>query len=232
MLSLRNIAKSYRHRSILRDVSIDFQPDRITALVGENGVGKTTLLKIAVGLERQDRGEVHFNDQSMTKWPVHKRIKAGLGYMSQESSAITDLTVEDNLYLIPRVMEKQEKDEAWREDLLNRFNLNHIRKSKVKTLSGGELRKLEFCLCMALKPGLILLDEPFAGLDPKTIKIVTRMIYDMHSLNVGFLIVDHRIEELKSLAEYYILLNQQRIDFEGSKKQFFKDALVKKEFLG
>ena len=141
MLSLRNIAKSYRHRSILRDVSIDFQPDRITALVGENGVGKTTLLKIAVGLERQDRGEVHFNDQSMTKWPVHKRIKAGLGYMSQESSAITDLTVEDNLYLIPRVMEKQEKDEAWREDLLNRFNLNHIRKSKVKTLSGGELKE-------------------------------------------------------------------------------------------
>ena len=121
---------------------------------------------------------------------------------------------------MPNRVKQSDDDESYRENLLSRFNLDHIRKNKVKTLSGGELKKLEFCLCMALKPKLILLDEPFSGLDPKTTKLVLSMVKEMREEGIGFVIVDHRIEELKGLAEQYALLNENKIVFKGDKRSF------------
>jgi lipopolysaccharide export system ATP-binding protein len=232
MLELNNISKTFSQRKILDNISIKIKTNTITGLVGSNGVGKTTLFNIILGLVKPDKYEknqIILNNQDISKLPTYKRIRAGLGYMSQTSSAITDLTIEDNIYLIPK---RHEDDFENRENLLNQFSLEHIRKQKCKTLSGGELRKLEFCLCMATRPKLILLDEPFEGLDPKTTKIVLSTIIELHKENMGFIIVDHRIEELQRVAEEYILLNNRAVVFQGESTNFYIDELVNEIFLG
>lgn len=229
MIALKNIAKKFKRRWILENINITFPENKITALVGANGVGKTTLLKIILGLERPNSGQVFLYEEDISKLPIRKRVKKGISYMSQQSTAITDLTVETNVYLIPKL---QEDDEEYREGLLTEFNLQHVRHQKCKTLSGGELQKLEFCLCMATRPKVILLDEPFAGLDPKTTKLVIKIIKDQYEKGVSMIVVDHRVEELKQIAEEYVLLNDKSISFQGSKEEFYENELVGDVFLG
>jgi len=255
MLQVKELFKKYKNKNILNDVSIKFSKGKVTALVGPNGVGKTTLLKILMGLESQTSGEIFFNEENITKLSTHKRVKKGISYMSQFSSAITDLTVEDNLYLIPpqgnmviesddpTIIKKTRKRELlaieteYREYLLKEFDLQSVRNSRCKNLSGGELKKLEFCLCMATRPKVILLDEPFAGLDPKSIKLIIKMILQLQSLQessnkLTLIIVDHRIDQIKELASEYILLYEKEVKFSGNKEEFFFDKLVKEYFLG
>jgi lipopolysaccharide export system ATP-binding protein len=229
MLQIKNISKKYSRKAILENISINFPANKTTALVGANGAGKTTLLKIILGLVEQEKGEIYFNDENISTWKIHKRIRLGLGYMSQESSAIGDLTVEDNIYLVPKM---NGSDEEYRENLLEEFSLKELRHRKCHTLSVGELKKLEFCLCLTLRPRLVLLDEPFASLDPKTVSLVMGMITDMRGKDISLIIVDHRVEELRKIAEEYILLDNAGIAFQGSREDFFQSEVVRDRFLG
>jgi lipopolysaccharide export system ATP-binding protein len=229
MLKIQNISKRYSTKIILDNISVNFTQGKTTALVGANGAGKTTMLKIILGMIEPEGGEIFFQDQNISGWQIHKRIRLGLGYMSQDSSAIQDLTVEDNIYLVPKM---NAADEKYREKLLNEFSLQDLRHRKCKTLSVGELKKLEFCLCLTLRPKIILLDEPFASLDPKTIKLVLDMITDLKKQEISLVIVDHRIEELKRIVEDYILLDDKKIIFQGRSDIFFQDELVRARFLG
>ena len=173
MLFLKNVSKHYKARLILDKLKLTFPARTISALVGTNGAGKSTLLKIACGLVKAEEGQVKLKDLDLSSLPIHKRIGAGLGYLSQSNTLIQDLSVEDNIYLVPK---KQEKEEEFREELLCEFGLDKLRKQKCKTLSGGEARKLEFCRTMATRPACVLLDEPFSGLDPKSCLTVLEMI--------------------------------------------------------
>ena len=219
MLEIRNIKKQFQKKKILNEVSIDFDPSKITALVGSNGAGKSTLLKVIIGLEKPNSGNIIWNKKDINSLTTHKRVEEGLGYMSQDSTAISDMSIENNLYLVPLNKKyKKKTEEDYRENLLNEFGLSAIRHQKCNTLSGGELQKLEFCLSMATRPKLILLDEPFAGLDPKTVKFIIDLIKKLSSKNIGFIITEHRIEELKNIASHFILLHEQEVLFSGISK--------------
>ena len=229
MLLLKNITKHYKKRLILDKLSLAFPARTISALVGANGAGKSTLLKIACGLVKAEQGQVKLEDLDLSSLPVHKRISFGLGYLSQSNSLIQDLSVEDNIYLVP---EKGEKEEEFRENLLYEFGLDKLRKQKCKTLSGGEARKLEFCRTMASRPACVLLDEPFSGLDPKSCLVLLGMIAKQHKKGIAFVIADHRITELKKIAQNYSLLHESQIAFTGSAEEFFKSTLVQDCFWG
>ncbi len=199
-------------------------------MVGANGAGKTTLLKMICGLIVAEKGSISLRQRKITELSISERIKSGLGYLSQSSSLIQSLSVEDNLYLIPAL---QKDDLFYREALLHQFNLDgDIRYQRVDTLSGGEARKLEFCCCMATRPIYILLDEPFSGLDPKTTQLIVKMNQSQHQKGVSFIISDHRIEELKKIASYYALLHNGKVAYSGEAQGFFTSQEVRTLFLG
>ncbi len=229
MLLIKGIAKRYKHKSILDQLHFNFPAQSISALVGANGVGKSTLVKIICGLVKQDNGEVIFQNQDITKLSIANRIQAGLGYLSQTNTLIQDLSVEDNLYLIPQI---DQSDVSYRDGLLADFGLTKIRHQKCRTLSGGEARKLEFCRCMATRPTCVLLDEPFSGLDPKTTNLVLQILKSQNKKGISFIIADHRINELRKVASHYILLHDTQAAFTGSPDEFFSSLTVKTNFLG
>ncbi len=229
MLTIKDISKKYKNRSILEQINIRFPANSICALVGSNGVGKSTLLKIICGLLRQDNGTIEFRNQNISNLSISARLKLGLGYLSQENTLIQDLSVEDNIYVLPR---KRDDDESLREELILEFALAKLRKQKCKRLSGGEARKVEFCRCMASRPLYVLLDEPFSGLDPKTTHAVLEMIKRQHKKGMSFVITDHRMEEIKSVAHKYFFLHNSKIAFTGDSKTFFHHPLVREHFLG
>ncbi len=229
MITLKNISKRYKSNLVLNNVNLTSPADTISAIVGSNGAGKSTLLKIICGLVKPEYGQVRLQDRDISHLPAWQRIRSGLGYLSQASSLIQDLSVEDNIYLVPQ---KDTNDSEFRGSLLDQFGLNKLRKQKCKTLSGGEGRKVEFCRCMAAKPFCVLLDEPFSGLDPKTTAAIIQMIKDQHEKGIRFIIADHRIEELKKIAQHYVLLHKHKIAFNGEGQKFFSDTDVKRYFLG
>ncbi len=229
MITLTNISKRYKSNLVLNNINLIFPTDTISALVGSNGAGKSTLLKIVCGLIKPAHGQVKLQDRDLSSLPAWRRIRYGLGYLSQTNTLIQDLSVEDNIYIVPGEGTNNRK---FQDDLLDQFGLNKLRKQKCKTLSGGEGRKVEFCRCMAAKPFCVLLDEPFSGLDPKTTATIIQMIKDQHEKGIRFIIADHRIEELKKIAQHYVLLHKHKIAFNGEGQKFFSDADVKRYFLG
>ena len=234
MLKAANLAKSYKGREVVRDVSISIEQGEIVGLLGPNGAGKTTCFYIIVGLIKADSGEVQLGDQVLTSLPIHKRASFGLSYLPQDSSIVRTLTVENNILAILETrrdlssVEKQRKLES----LLEEFNIEHIRNNKGMSLSGGERRRTEIARTLATDPKFILLDEPFAGVDPISVSDIKQIIQHLKSRGIGILLTDHNVRETLDICEKAYIVSEGRIIAEGDTEAILNNDKVREVYLG
>lgn len=232
-LESRNLEKSYKGRKVVGGVSIHIDRGEIVGLLGPNGAGKTTTFYMIVGLVRPDSGEIIFQGTDITKYPVYKRAQSGLGYLAQEPSIFRRLTVEENIVAIletlriPRA-ERKKKLTA----LLEEFNLTKVARQKAYTLSGGERRKLEIARALVQNPAVLMLDEPFAGVDPLAVLDIQQVVRTLQSNGYGILITDHNVRETLSVVDRAYLLYEGRVLCEGSSETLINDPEVRKRYLG
>lgn len=232
-LESRNLEKSYKKRKVVDGVSIHINRGEIVGLLGPNGAGKTTTFYMIVGLVRPDSGAIVFNGTDITKYPVYKRAQAGLGYLAQEPSVFRRLTVEENILAI---LETLRISRAARKErlaqLLAEFNLEKVAKQRAYTLSGGERRKLEIARALVQNPSILMLDEPFAGVDPLAVSDIQQVIRDLQSGGYGILITDHNVRETLSVVDRAYLLYEGRVLCEGTSERLINDPEVRKRYLG
>ena len=228
-----NISKSYRGIQVVKGVSVSLKKGEIVGLLGPNGAGKTTTFDIIVGLISPDAGEVFHNEKKITALPMYKRSKMGIGYLPQEVSVFRKLSVEDNIKAILE-MSKFSKEEQNNklEDLIDEFGLNHVRKNLGRNLSGGEKRRTEIARCLANNPDFILLDEPFAGVDPIAVEDIQRIVLQLKKKNIGILITDHNVQETLSIVDRAYLLFEGKILKDGTAEDLSIDEQVRKVYLG
>ena len=234
ILEVKNIHKTYARREVVNDVSFSVRGGEIVGLLGPNGAGKTTCFYIACGLVRPNKGEVFLNQKSIGHLPMHKRANLGLGYLPQEPSIFRKLNVEDNIMAILELKKtlpaKSRKNRL--EELLKEFNIEHIRHIKGITLSGGERRRVEIARALAMEPKFILLDEPFAGIDPISVVDIQDIIYQLRDKGVGVLITDHNYREMLDTCDHSYVLNTGEIIASGNKETILANTEVKKVYLG
>ena len=228
-----NISKSYKGIEVVKGVSVILKKGEIVGLLGPNGAGKTTTFDMIVGLISPDSGDVFHNNQKITALPMYKRSKMGIGYLPQEVSVFRKLSVEDNIKAILE-MSKFSKEEQKNklEDLINEFGLNHVRKNLGRNLSGGEKRRTEIARCLANNPDFILLDEPFAGVDPIAVEDIQRIVLQLKKKNIGILITDHNVQETLSIVDRAYLLFEGKILKDGTAEELSIDDQVRKVYLG
>ena len=228
-----NISKSYKGIEVVKGVSVILKKGEIVGLLGPNGAGKTTTFDMIVGLISPDSGDVFHNNQKITALPMYKRSKMGIGYLPQEISVFRKLSVEDNIKAILE-MSKFSKEEQKNklEDLINEFGLNHVRKNLGRNLSGGEKRRTEIARCLANNPDFILLDEPFAGVDPIAVEDIQRIVLQLKKKNIGILITDHNVQETLSIVDRAYLLFEGKILKDGTAEELSLDDQVRKVYLG
>ena len=228
-----NISKSYKGIEVVKGVSVILKKGEIVGLLGPNGAGKTTTFDMIVGLISPDSGDVFHNNQKITALPMYKRSKMGIGYLPQEVSVFRKLSVEDNIKAILE-MSKFSKEEQKNklEDLINEFGLNHVRKNLGRNLSGGEKRRTEIARCLANNPDFILLDEPFAGVDPIAVEDIQRIVLQLKKKNIGILITDHNVQETLSIVDRAYLLFEGKILKDGTAEDLSLDDQVRKVYLG
>ena len=228
-----NISKSYKGIEVVKGVSVILKKGEIVGLLGPNGAGKTTTFDMIVGLISPDSGDVFHNNQKITALPMYKRSKMGIGYLPQEVSVFRKLSVEDNIKAILE-MSKFSKEEQKNklEDLINEFGLNHVRKNLGRNLSGGEKRRTEIARCLANNPDFILLDEPFAGVDPIAVEDIQRIVLKLKKKNIGILITDHNVQETLSIVDRAYLLFEGKILKDGTAEELSVDDQVRKVYLG
>ncbi|MBP6976859.1 MAG: LPS export ABC transporter ATP-binding protein [Bacteroidales bacterium] len=233
LLHTKNLVKKYKNRIVVNDVSIEVQQGEIVGLLGPNGAGKTTSFYIIVGLIKPFSGTVFLDDLEITHEPMYKRAKLGIGYLSQEASVFRQLTVEDNLRAVLEFtkLSKQEQ-KAKRESLIEEFGLQHVRNSKGITLSGGERRRTEIARALAVDPKFILLDEPFAGVDPIAVEDIQYIVSKLKDKNIGVLITDHNVHETLSITDRSYLLFEGAILKSGTSEELAHDEHVRKVYLG
>lgn len=228
-----NLVKTYKSRTVVNKVSINLQQGEIVGLLGPNGAGKTTTFYMVVGLIKPDEGNVFLNDLNITKLPMYKRAQMGIGYLPQEASVFRKLSVEDN---IMSVLEMTKKSQAQRkeklEELLNEFHLHHVRKNNGDSLSGGERRRTEIARALAVDPKFILLDEPFAGVDPIAVEDIQSVVAKLKYKNIGILITDHNVNETLSICDRAYLLIDGKIFKHGTAEELAEDDQVKRLYLG
>jgi len=232
-LHTENLVKKYRHRTVVDHVSIEVEQGEIVGLLGPNGAGKTTSFYMIVGLIRPREGRIFLDDEEITTLPVYKRARKGIGYLAQEASVFRNLSVEDNLKAVLEMSgftKQEQKDRV--ESLLNEFGLQKIRKNKGIQLSGGERRRTEIARALALKPKFILLDEPFAGVDPIAVEDIQSIVSHLRNKNIGILITDHNVHETLSITDRAYLLFEGRILKSGTASQLAEDEHVRKVYLG
>ena len=225
--------KTYGSRTVVNDVSFDVSQGEIVGLLGPNGAGKTTSFYQVVGLVKSDKGEVFLNDINITKLPMYKRAKLGIGYLPQEASVFRKLSVEDNIMAVlemTRLSKKEQKEKL--ESLLNVFRLDHVRKHNGDTLSGGERRRTEIARALAVDPKFILLDEPFAGVDPIAVEDIQEIIARLKYKNIGILITDHNVNETLSICDRAYLLIDGKIFKHGTAEELASDEQVRGLYLG
>ena len=232
-LRSEHLHKTYRRRAVVNDVSFSVKQGEIVGLLGPNGAGKTTSFYMVVGLVRPDQGRVFLDDRDITRLPMYKRAQLGVGYLPQEASVFRKLSVEDN---IRAVLETTAKSRAERdrkvEELLEEFSLTHVRKNLGIVLSGGERRRTEIARALATEPKFILLDEPFAGVDPIAVEDIQSIVAQLKTKNIGILITDHNVQETLSITDHAYLLFEGKILKHGTPEELAADDMVRRVYLG
>lgn len=233
-LQARNLAKSYNGREVVKDVSITVESGQIVGLLGPNGAGKTTCFYMIVNLVQADRGKVLIDDEDISRLPMHGRAKKGIGYLPQEASIFRKLTVADNIMAIletRRDLNRAQRHEKL-EELLNEFHIQHIRDSLGMALSGGERRRVEIARALAAEPSFILLDEPFAGVDPISVSDIMDIIRQLKARGIGVLITDHNVRETLAICEKAFIVGGGHIIAEGTPEDVLASEQVRKVYLG
>lgn len=231
-LLARDLVKSYKGRTVVRGVTIHVDKGEVVGLLGPNGAGKTTSFYMILGLVRPDRGEIVFRGEDITRKPVYKRARAGLGYLAQEPSIFRKLTVEQNIAAILETTDLSREARVKRlDELLERFDLAKVRKQYAYTLSGGERRKLEIARALVQNPAILMLDEPFAGVDPVAVEGIRSIVRDLKADGYGILITDHNVRETLSIVDRGYILIDGTVIKEGSVDDIVSDPVVRKEYL-
>ena len=233
ILRIDNITKSYGKKMVLRGISMEIKQGEVVGLMGPNGSGKTTSFYIIVGLIGADSGNIFLNQIEITRLPIYQRAKLGIGYLPQESSIFRGMTVEQNIMCTLEISEsKPEKRREKLEDLLNEFSITHIRKSHAMSLSGGERRRVEIARSIACDPTFILLDEPFAGVDPIAVKEIRGMVAHLKDRGIGVLITDHNVRETFSIVDRGYIVYDGEILASGDKAHLMEHEEVRRVYLG
>ena len=232
-ITAKNIVKSYRNRRVVDTISLDVNQGEIVGLLGPNGAGKTTSFYMIVGLVKPDQGYVYLNNQDITDQPMYRRAQIGIGYLAQEASVFRKLSVEDNILAVLEMTDLSKSEQNVKlESLLDEFGLQHIRKNQGDLLSGGERRRTEIARCLATDPKFILLDEPFAGVDPIAVEDIQQIVSKLKDKNIGILITDHNVHETLSITDRAYLLYEGKILKSGTADELAADEQVRKVYLG
>ncbi len=233
VLKAKNLHKIYGKREVVKGVSIEVKQGEVVGLLGPNGAGKTTTFYMITGMIRPNKGDVFLNKTNITTFPMYKRASKGVGYLAQEASVFTKLSVEDNLKLVLQMTnESRVKQKERLEQLLEEFSITHIRKSKAMTLSGGERRRTEIARSLVMNPNFILLDEPFAGIDPIAVEDIQGIIKRLKEKNIGVLITDHNVRETLTITDRAYLLYEGAILKSGTAKELTQDEETRRLYLG
>ncbi len=233
ILRSENLVKRYKKRTVVNNVSIEVHQGECVGLLGPNGAGKTTTFYMTVGLIKPDEGEVYLNEEKITDLPMYKRAQKGLGYLAQEASIFRTLSVEDNIKSVLEMTSLNKADQNERlETLMEEFGLNRVRKSMGNVLSGGERRRTEIARALAVNPKFILLDEPFAGIDPIAVEDIQQIVAKLKHKNIGILITDHNVHETLSIVDRAYLLFEGKILKGGTAQELADDEMVRKVYLG
>lgn len=233
VLRTSNLIKTYGQRTVVDHVSIDVTQGEIVGLLGPNGAGKTTTFYMTVGLVKPDEGQIFINGLNITKFPVYKRAQNGIGYLAQEASVFRKLSVQDNILSVLQMTKltvEQQKDKL--EELIAEFNLEKVRNNLGDRLSGGERRRTEIARCLAISPKFIMLDEPFAGVDPIAVEDIQKVVFKLKDKNIGILITDHNALETLSITDRAYLLYEGRILFQGTSAELAENPVVREKYLG
>jgi lipopolysaccharide export system ATP-binding protein len=233
VLRTENLVKRYGKRTVADHVSIDVKQGEIVGLLGPNGAGKTTTFYMTVGLVTPNEGKIFLNDQEITKYPVYKRAQSGIGYLAQEASVFRKLTVEENIKAVLEMTKFSKAEQKKKlEMLIEEFHLHHVRSNKGDQLSGGERRRTEIARCLAIEPKFIMLDEPFAGVDPIAVQDIQDIVWHLKEKNIGILITDHNVDETLSITDRAYLLFEGKILFQGSAEELAANPTVREKYLG
>ena len=233
MLTLENISKSIKTKKIVDGISFDIKPGTINGLLGPNGAGKTTTFYLIAGLVKCDEGKIIFDSEDITSLPMHKRSKIGIKYLPQEPSIFQNLSVYENLYGLAEIsLQTKQEIASFMDQSIEEFNLTEILNLKGRQLSGGQRRKVEIARTLAAQPKVILLDEPFAGIDPIAIEEIKQVLISLTKKNIAILITDHNVREALEICNKAIVINNGGIIAMGSKDELIKNELVKKVYLG
>lgn len=233
ILKTENLVKKYGPRLVNNNVSYQVEQGEIVGLLGPNGAGKTTSFYMAVGLVKPNSGKVYLDDKDITSLPMYKRARLGLGYLAQEASVFRTLTVEENIRAVLEMTDlPRSKQKEKVEELLEEFHLQHVRKSKGMVLSGGERRRTEIARALAVDPKFILLDEPFAGVDPIAVEDIQSIVAKLKHKNIGILITDHNVNETLSITDRAYLLFEGKILKQGTAEELAEDEVVRRVYLG
>ena len=232
VLRTEGLVKRYGKRTVVNDVSINVKQGEIVGLLGPNGAGKTTSFYMTTGLIVPNAGHIYLDDQDITDYPVYKRARAGIGYLPQEASVFRKLSVEDNILSVLEMTGKPRKYQMEKlESLIREFRLTKVRKNLGDQLSGGERRRTEIARCLAIDPKFIMLDEPFAGVDPIAVEDIQHIVWQLKYRNIGILITDHNVQETLSITDRAYLLFEGRILFQGTPEQLAENKIVREKYL-
>ncbi|WP_430895502.1 MULTISPECIES: LPS export ABC transporter ATP-binding protein [unclassified Paraflavitalea] len=228
-----NLVKVYGKRTVVNNVSVNVKQGEIVGLLGPNGAGKTTTFYMVVGLIKPEEGAVHLDQEEITKMPMYKRAQLGIGYLPQEASVFRKMSVEDNIKAVLEMTKLSKKEQADKlEELLDEFRLHHVRKNQGDSLSGGERRRTEIARALAVSPKFILLDEPFAGVDPIAVEDIQSVVARLKYKNIGILITDHNVNETLSICDRAYLLIEGKIFKHGTAEELAEDEQVRRLYLG
>lgn len=233
VLRTKDLVKKYKARTVVNQVSIEVKQGEIVGLLGPNGAGKTTTFYMTVGLVMPNSGQIFLNDTDITEYPVYKRAQTGIGYLAQEASIFRKMSVEDNIRSVlemTKTSKEYQRDKL--ESLISEFGLHKVRKNLGDRLSGGERRRAEIARCLAIDPKFIMLDEPFAGVDPIAVQDIQEIVAKLKYKNIGILITDHNVDETLSITDRAYLLFEGKVLFQGSAEQLADNEVVREKYLG
>ena len=232
-LSAKNLKKNYSQKNVVNNIDINLEKGEIVGLLGPNGAGKTTTFYMITGMIRPSSGTILLDDIDITKLPMYKRARMGIGYLAQEPSIFGKLTVENNLKIVlETVLPKDIDQNNLIDELLDQFNIHHLRNSLGSSLSGGERRRVEICRTLALNPDFVLLDEPFAGVDPIAVEDIQQMIMSLKKKNIGVLITDHNVREALEICDQAMVISNGTLIAKGDKSSLINNEIVKDVYLG